>query len=355
MANGKLARSEKRKDRADNHARGLTDAVRALTKLFHEDLKGCCDRRKEPASDAMKHAPAAKRVFLLEEHFLNFSKAMSDITRRYYTEYLALPRTQPNSKPAKMWTVSFIKNKLLPPYSDDFVRSACHGPGYELGLIIDKNLKVTGFDESWKRLPRWIDPSWARRKVLRGFRLLPESLDNDSVVDGNNDGNHLLTLKASKKLLRRYRWLLWNKVKDSLRRAKMQAAVATGIAEGSVLPEAELTKGRQNGPRRRYNKKAKRCAQDVAAIEDELYRLRASIEVGEEDYETFRAANPNYLIFKAAAGSDQLREKLIALPERSGRLRGLAQEFAGVLHKRKLSTVRQDWKHWKPASYRQSK
>ncbi len=92
--------------------------------------------------------------------------------------------------------------------------------------------------------------------------------------------------------------------------------------------------------------KSQRCAEDTEKILKELSMLRANIQIP-EDYDRFQSANADYLIFKvvkAAKGELGLRERLINLPSRKGRLIGLAQEFASALHVRALSTVKTDWK-----------
>ena len=119
-------------------------------------------------------------------------------------------------------------------------------------------------------------------------------------------------------------------------------------------PALAAERKRQIGNRRVSGKsKSQRCANDVAKILKELYMLSQSIDAGQEDYERLRRENPGFLTFKAVQHSPQLRDQILSLASRRGRLVGLAQKLAGVLHGRKPETVKKDWKDFKPAEHRQ--
>jgi hypothetical protein len=121
-------------------------------------------------------------------------------------------------------------------------------------------------------------------------------------------------------------------------------------------PTSSMPATESKGPRSAGTKsKSQRCAEDVATIDRELHKILPSIDAGDEDLQRLQQASPRFLTFKAIKGSPQLRDKILALPYRQGRLLGLAQQLAGVLHERKPDTVKKDWNLFKPPSYRQSK
>jgi hypothetical protein len=128
----------------------------------------------------------------------------------------------------------------------------------------------------------------------------------------------------------------------------------------STAPSAGLARatpplGSKSQRLARTKSKSQRCAEDVATIDQELHKISASIEAGEEDLGRLKQASPRFLTFKAIKGSPQLRDKILALPSRQGRFLALARQLAGVLHGRKPDTVKKDWTRFKPPSYRQSK
>jgi hypothetical protein len=108
-----------------------------------------------------------------------------------------------------------------------------------------------------------------------------------------------------------------------------------------------------DGSKVRKNKSQVR-SDAVAKINKELHVIKASIEAGAEDYDRLRQANPAYLTFRAVKQSPQLQDRVLALPEHTGRLLRFAQELAGVLHGAKLNTIKNDWKKYKPAEHRRS-
>lgn len=96
--------------------------------------------------------------------------------------------------------------------------------------------------------------------------------------------------------------------------------------------------------RKRQPARANERVQDVYQVISELSAARADISL-EEDYDRLKREHPDWLIFKAATKWTGLRDKIIALRERSGKLVGFAQEIVAVIHGVTKSTVAWDWRH----------
>jgi hypothetical protein len=97
---------------------------------------------------------------------------------------------------------------------------------------------------------------------------------------------------------------------------------------------------------------AKRArAKTVAILIAELNVLKPQMFEDEPEYRRLSKQYPNYLTFKIAENRPDLKLKIIAIQGSSRHIR-LAQELAAANHGRALSTIQDDWKHFKPSEYK---
>jgi hypothetical protein len=232
----------------------VKQAVAARTSLLQNELKQFCATAGEDAYEIITVSLVTARRALLEERFQKFRDAVSKMITRHHAQLLALGRKYPGGKPADIWATSlankllFVEGGLVARYSDDFVRSACHGPGYKFDLFVSEDLHVQNGRAAYRRLPQWADPSWDQRLTMRGFRT-PFDGNHDAAVSKNSDaGDQLLTLKDSYKLLRRYRHLLADAVRDGLRSAELEHTAVLPLASGAGHEASRTAAEEPRGP-----------------------------------------------------------------------------------------------------------
>lgn len=98
--------------------------------------------------------------------------------------------------------------------------------------------------------------------------------------------------------------------------------------------------------RLRWNATSQRRIEEVGRVLSELKSFRADFAEG-DDYEPFARNHRDWLIFKIARKHSHWRERLVRLPNRVGRMEGMAQEMVADWHGVKKTTVRWDWTHRK--------
>jgi hypothetical protein len=97
---------------------------------------------------------------------------------------------------------------------------------------------------------------------------------------------------------------------------------------------------------------AKRArARTVARIIRELDQLRPQMFEDQKEYDSLRVRYPDFLAFVIAEQRPDLKTKLLAIRASTRHIR-LAQEIAAAHHGRQLSTIRDDWKDFKPEEFK---
>jgi hypothetical protein len=95
-------------------------------------------------------------------------------------------------------------------------------------------------------------------------------------------------------------------------------------------------------------------AKTVARIIHELDQLKPQMFEDESEYNRLRAQHPDFLTFKIAERRPDLKTKVLAIQGSTRHIR-LAQELAAAHHGRQLSTIRDDWKDFKPKQFKRSR
>ena len=96
-------------------------------------------------------------------------------------------------------------------------------------------------------------------------------------------------------------------------------------------------------------KKARACT--VAKIIRELDQLRPQMFEDQKEYDSLRVQYPDFLAFLIAERRPDLKTKILAIRASTRHIR-LAQEIAAAHHGRQLSTIRDDWKDFKPEEFK---
>jgi hypothetical protein len=93
-------------------------------------------------------------------------------------------------------------------------------------------------------------------------------------------------------------------------------------------------------------------ARTVARLIKELNTIKAQLLSEDlDEYKRLRTQYRDFLVFGIAEQRPDLQTKVLAISGSTRHIR-LAQELAGAQHGRELSTIQQDWKHFKPAEFR---
>jgi hypothetical protein len=92
----------------------------------------------------------------------------------------------------------------------------------------------------------------------------------------------------------------------------------------------------------------------VAKIIKELDDLKPQMFEDNAEFEKLRAQYPEFLVFKIADARRDLKLKLLSIRGSVRHIR-LAQEFAAAQHGREVSTIKEDWKNFKPPEFRRPK
>jgi hypothetical protein len=167
-----------------------------------------------------------------------------------------------------------------------------------------------------------------------------------------NGLNDKLALSATKRALKQIHLRVWTSLSRFLNRS-LFATDRRIEFQRRLIPEffpRKYRAGSDSDRRSQPSSDSAGRAQQVANIIEELNTFRAGFEIP-EDYERFRSKHSKYKIFRLATKHESFKEKLLVI-DRRPQLIGLAQEAAALLFRRKLSTIKTDWKRHKPDPFR---
>jgi hypothetical protein len=137
-----------------------------------------------------------------------------------------------------------------------------------------------------------------------------------------------------------------------LGRRKEAESVSPALAlEGNI--EARDSATVQNDVSGEAVRVKKTRANTVGSLIEELNILKPQMLGDAKGYDSLKDHYCDYLCFKIAEDRSDLKLKIQAIGDSMRHIR-LAQELAGAHHGRELSTIQQDWKHYKPDRFKRS-